>query len=545
MATATHPAQVLDDVRSKQLNEAYLIASGDIGQSANLTCWPTECFLRERLTAEFGQAGCRLLPAHPPEPELGDAFLYNCAVGDGVFQWIPADAPVVVAEAVWHCGRDIVDGLLKHRGPILTLGNWSGEWPGLLGTLNLNGSLRSAGKAFSTLMSDGFEGEAFAGGLQTWLLTRRLAHDESHVREVSRDELPAPAVALGDALARELRTSGAHIAAITDGCEGPMGTALDDALLAGLGIRASRSRADEFLKEMSAVSDTEAIEVRLWLERRGVRFVTGPCEESDLTDGQITQQCRMYIAAVRLCAANAWDAFGIHYDGWLKHAMPAPDLGEGMLNNIDRAPVFDRNGEELLSGRHLTYFNEADECAGVDGLVTDRVWGALGLDPATTLHDIRSARESASSGVMWVLQIAGAVPASHLAGGYAGLVSERQPPLGYPLGGGTMNGTCRPGDLVWSRIFREGGQIHADLGRATATQLPAEELHSIRKAHTAQWPILATTMHGMNAEQFVSRQRSNHVQIAYAPTPEAADHALATKAAMLMGLGVVVHICGV
>jgi hypothetical protein len=61
-----------------------------------------------------------------------------------VFEHIPAEAPLVVAEAVWQYSHHILHGLLTHRGPILTLANWSGQWPGLVGMLNLNGSLTKA-----------------------------------------------------------------------------------------------------------------------------------------------------------------------------------------------------------------------------------------------------------------------------------------------------------------------------------------------------------------------------------------------------------------
>ena len=43
----------------------------------------------------------------------------------------------------------------------------------------------------------------------------------------------------------------------------------------------------------------------------------------------------------------------------------------------------------------------------------------------------------------------------------------------------------------------------------------------------------------------MARHRANHINIAYAPSAEAADKALATKAAMLAELGVKVHLCGV
>ncbi len=62
---------------------------------------------------------------------------------------------------------------------------------------------------------------------------------------------------------------------------------------------------------------------------------------------------------------------------------------------------------------------------------------ALGLDPSTTLHDVRWGEELAIGGethFVWVLQISGAAPASHFRGGYAGSISERQPAMYFPLG---------------------------------------------------------------------------------------------------------------
>ena len=47
----------------------------------------------------------------------------------------------------------------------------------------------------------------------------------------------------------------------------------------------------------------------------------------------------------------------------------------------------------LYAGEPLPHFNEVDECAGLDALVTNRVWKALGLPPETTLHDLRCGEE--------------------------------------------------------------------------------------------------------------------------------------------------------
>jgi hypothetical protein len=84
------------------------------------------------------------------------------------------------------------------------------------------------------------------------------------------------------------------------------------------------------------------------------------------------------------------DAIGIQYQQGLKDLTPASDLAEGMLNNADRPPVFAEGTQnELYAGGPLVHFNEVDECAGVDALITNRCWNALGLDPSTTLHDVR------------------------------------------------------------------------------------------------------------------------------------------------------------
>ena len=44
-------------------------------------------------------------------------------------------------------------------------------------------------------------------------------------------------------------------------------------------------------------------------------------------------------------------------------------------------------------GEALPHFNEVDECAGLDGLVTYRLWRELGYPPENTLHDLRWGRQ--------------------------------------------------------------------------------------------------------------------------------------------------------
>jgi len=299
---------------------------------------------------------------------------------------------------------------------------------------------------------------------------------------------------------------------------------------------------------MQQVGDAEARAVRSWLDARGMHFKTGPNPETDLTDDQILGQCKMYVAALRIADDFGCDAIGIQYQQGLKDLAPASDLAEGLLNNVDRPPVTARgNGRVLYEGRALPHFNEVDECAGLDALVTNRVWSALGYDPETTLHDVRYGESYGVNGrqeFVWVFEISGAVPPAHLVGGYSGAVSERQPPMYFRLGGGSLKGVSKAGEIVWSRIFVDGGKLNADIGRAKAIELPPEETERRWQITTPQWPIMHSVLYGVSRDQLMARHKSNHVQVAYAPDAASANLAMAAKAAMFREMGIEVSVCG-
>jgi hypothetical protein len=251
----------------------------------------------------------------------------------------------------------------------------------------------------------------------------------------------------------------------------------------------------------------------------------------------------MYIAALRIADDYGLDAVGIQYQQGLKDVVPASDLAEGLLNNTSRPPVTSRDGSrELYAGAALPHFNEVDEGVAVDSLVTHRLWTALGLDPATTLHDVRWGEEY-DGDFVWVFEISGSVPASHN-GGYGKSFSKRQPPMYFPLGGGTLSGTSKAGEIVWSRVFVEDGALHVDLGRGSVVELPEEETERRLKATTEVWPIMHLVMHGVGRNQLMARHKSNHANVVYAPDAETADKALVAKAALFDELGVAVHLCG-
>ena len=59
-----------------------------------------------------------------------------------------------------------------------------------------------------------------------------------------------------------------------------------------------------------------------------------------------------------------------------------------------------------------------------------------------------------------------------------------------------------------------------------------------------QIELMHAVLDGVSRDQLMARHKANHIQVAYAPTAEAADRALAAKAAAMRSLGLRVHVCG-
>src|SRR5262249_34287540 len=155
-------------------------------------------------------------------------------------------------------------------------------------------------------------------------------------------------------------------------------------------------------------------------------------EATELTEAQVLEGLKMYDAAVRMAHDFGCAAVGIQYQQGLKDTCVASDLAEGLLNNPDRPPVKGSDGAFLFESLAVPHFNEVEECAGGDALRPTRVGTDLGIDPSTTLHDVRGGAPVEERGVhtfVWVFEIPGAAPASHFIGGYRGALGERQPPM--------------------------------------------------------------------------------------------------------------------
>jgi hypothetical protein len=521
---------------------AYLIASGDLRESANVAGWPTQMRLEAAVTKVVESLGWRVVRANDVDPATGHGFISSQRMGLEVFKTIPDEAPLIVAEAVWQYSHHVLAGLRTHRGPILTVANFAGDWPGLVGLLGLNAGLTKMGTPYSTIWSVDFTDDWFTAGIREWIENGSLTHDASHVRPLPSLE-PSAERDLGWALGDQLLAEKALIGVFDEGCMGMYNAIIDDELLNPTGIYKERLSQSALYAEMLTVADEEADAVVAWLRDRGMRFRLGEDEATELTETQLRWQCRMYVAALRIADDFGLDAVGIQYQQGLKDLVPASDLAEGLLNSTERPPVRSRDGSrELFAGRALPHFNEADEGVAVDALVTQRVWEAMGLVPDNTLHDVRWG-EDYEGRFVWVYEISGSVPGSHL-GGWRNAEGWRQDPVFFPAGGSTVNGVSKPGELVVSRVFIADGVLQADIFRASAVELPEEETRRRKEATNPEWPIAHVVLHGVTRDQFMARHKANHAQVVYAPDADTADRALLAKAAMLDRMGIRVNLVG-
>ena len=319
-------------------HEVLLVANGDLRLAANRKCWPAQKEVEDKLIAAIAREGFAARRAHEYDAAKGHGFIDSQKRGLEVFRALDRKLPLIVVEAVWQYSQHILAGLMSREGPILTVANWSGQWPGLVGMLNLNGSLTKAGVPYSTLWSEDFTDEFFLDGLRRWLGGKAVRHASGHVRAANDMMLPHKAQLVGRDVARDLQDKKAIMGVFDEGCMGMFNAIIPDRLLAPTGVFKERLSQSALWAAMQEVTQEEAAEIRAWLDAKGMRFNTGADEASELTDAQILMQCRMYIAALRIADEFGCDAVGIQYQQGLKDICPASDLVEGLLNNVDRPP---------------------------------------------------------------------------------------------------------------------------------------------------------------------------------------------------------------
>ena len=531
---------------SRDTSEVTIIASGDLRLSANQTCWPEQESVEAAVARAIRSSGYNVVRGHPVDTNKGHGFIDSQKYGREVFQGFHPESPIVVVFAAWQYSHHVLAGLMRHKGPILTVANWSGTWPGLVGMLNLNGSLAKAGVSYDTLWSEDFTDDYFGRQLSRWLSGKKVMEEKSYavpLEQVDESRFSS-ARAEGEQIARKINDRISIMGVFDEGCMGMYNAIIPDHLLNQVGMFKERLSQSALYYETLQVTDEEASSCLAWVQERGMSFNFGTDEATELTEAQVMQQLKTYIAALRIADDFGCDTIGIQYQQGLKDLLPASDLVEGLLNNTERPPVLSRDGSrELYAGRALVHFNEVDECAGLDAYITSIIWRSLGYPPETTLHDVRWGDHYDNSFV-WVFQISGAAPPAHFIGGYSGTTSERQPPMYFPLGGGTVKGISKPGHIVWSRIFVEDGRLKADLGLGEVLSLPDEETERRWQSTTHQWPIMHAIIQGVSRREFMARHKANHIQVVYVPDSGNSEEALITKAAAFAELGIETFICG-
>src|SRR5258708_6876456 len=105
-------------------NEAILVASGDLRQSANQMGWPAQEDMEKRVIAAFAKEGITVQRGLPYDPQLKHGFIWNQRMGMDVFKNIHPDAKLIVAESVWQYSHHVLAGLPSQRGPLPTIAPW-------------------------------------------------------------------------------------------------------------------------------------------------------------------------------------------------------------------------------------------------------------------------------------------------------------------------------------------------------------------------------------------------------------------------------------
>src|SRR3569833_470632 len=272
-----------------------LIANGDLRASANEKCWPEQEKMERKLGEVVASFGYKLERAHAYDPAARHGFISSQKQGMAIFAELDPTAPIIVAASVWQYSHHILAGLISHRGPILTVANWSGTWPGLVGMLNLNGSLTKAGVRYSTLWSETFDDAFFREGLETWLRTGVKTHAIAHVHPFGRVRVSDRASNAAKQIAADLRRRKSIMGVFDEGCMGMYNAIIPDELLFPTGVYKERLSQSALYYAATQVTEAEGRAVYAWLRKKGMTFQMGTNDETELTEEQVIWQCRTYV----------------------------------------------------------------------------------------------------------------------------------------------------------------------------------------------------------------------------------------------------------
>lgn len=511
-------------VISPAKDEVLFVTNADLRESANLACWPVESKYEELLTQALASLGKKARRAHPIKADKGHGFISGQREGSDIFAAIDSDAPVIVLLTAWQYSHHIAPSLLTHRGPVLLLANFDGTWPGLVGMLNMAGSLTALGRKYSRLWSENFDDKLFMNGLKSWLKTGKIKHDLSHLSEITADHkvMRSKAGKLGAAVgAWSLRNK--EIMGLFDTfCMGMMNGMFPQQALCDIGMPMEGLSQSDLLVEMDKVPDLLREECLAWYEARGMKFRFGSNPATELTREQVKEQCAMMIAMARYVDRFGLTAVGVQYQQGLARCCAASDFAEGAIGSTGRFPIPAEDGRIIWPGKPIPSINEVDMGTAIPQILMFRLLDSLGLPSETTLHDVRWGSVYEGK-FIWDFEISGAVPFEHLKGGIAGAIGYRQPAMYFPKGGSTIQGQGKAGRILWARAHYEGTGVILHVGTGRAIELPEAEFERRRRATSYEWPLLNATLDGVSRDQLMAAHQSNHIAIAYVDEDKLAD----------------------
>ncbi|EEA94092.1 signal transduction protein [Pseudovibrio sp. JE062] len=524
--------------------EILVVTNADLRESANVTCWPTYEDYAQRLEKELTAQGFKMKRAHEYDAARGHGFISSQKEGSELFAKIDPEAPLIVLLTAWQYSHHIAPSLAKHKGPILLLANFDGTWPGLVGMLCMAGSLTSLGVEYSRLWSQTFEDDFFKSGLATWLKDGELSHDTSYLQDVAANHalLQTPAGQAGQQVGEYILKNKAILGLFDTFCMGMMNGYFPVKALTDIGMPLESLSQSALLVEMEKVPQSLREDCLKFYEDRGMTFMFGSDDATELTREQVLEQCAMMIAMARFTTRFGLSAVGVQYQQGLKDSCAASDFAEGAIGSTERFPIPDEDGSIIWEGKPIPCINEVDMGTAIPQTMMWRLLDAMGLPAETTLHDVRWGSEYEGT-FYWDFEISGSVPFEHLKGGLAGATGYRQPAMYFPKGGSSIAGQCKAGAFLWARAHYEGTQVIMHIGTGHAVELPEDEFERRRKATTYEWPLMNCTLDGVGRDDLMAGHQSNHITVAYVPEDKLQD-VLQAFVAQALTQGINVKIAG-
>lgn len=521
----------------KKMKHVTLVSNGDFRDSACVECWPMQRDTLKAVKSALKKLGVSTDVYPKFDAKRGHGFITKQCEGTKVFSGIKKDEPVIVVLSCWAYSHHVTGALQTHEGPILLLGNFDGTWPGLVALLNHAGTLERLGVKHSRLWSEDFGGDAyFMKKLEQFVTSGKVTHSVKHVSDASKLKLPKNADTFGKKLADVIKTERRILGQMDPGCMGMLNAVMDPAKLGSLGMPIEYLNQSDLLAEMDLVPDDEAQGYLNWLVKKGAKFDWGTDTFTELVHGQVLSQMKMYGAAARIFERYGLAAIGIPYQLGLVRQCPASDLVEGMLNNSDRPDVKSYATNTTINRkRPLPHFNEGDLGSAVPQMLMNEIYQRKGMEPETTLHDVRWGRDWEGRFV-WVLLISGAAPPAHW-NGWKNTTVYRQPAMYFPLGGGTCSGVSKPGTITWARCWETPGEIVMDCGTGEVVDLPDHEVQERLDKTTPVWPIMNAHLPGYGRNECMATHMSNHITVGYGDI-------LGELAATCQHLGIRVRVAG-